>query len=129
RTDARGRFRFVAVPGPVLVLAIAYREDHGPVYRPAKPDPKYPGHAPSLFGGQWCKVIEPKEGGPAVNVAIELEPAPRMTVKVVDAGGKPVTGTHATGITEVNFEHPVPYPGTDTLTVFNVERDQERLLA
>jgi protocatechuate 3,4-dioxygenase beta subunit len=127
---AEGTFRFVTIPGPVLVGAGPYKKGKGgQVYRKAKPDPKYLGDFRSVADATWYKVIEAKASDREIKLDIELEPAPRMAVKVVDADGKPVTGAHATGITHLDYERPVHHPGTDTLTVFNVEPGEERLLA
>ncbi len=82
-----------------------------------------------LVHGCWCKVIDAKKGDAAINVDIELEPATRMTVRVVDAEGKPVKGAAATGITHIDYENAPPNPDTDALTVYNVESEKERLVA
>jgi RNA polymerase sigma factor (sigma-70 family) len=129
RSDAQGRFRFMSIPGAVLVGALPYKGADRQVYRPAKPDPKYPGVFPSLADMRWCKVIEPKETDRELNLTIELEPATRMAVKVVDADGRPVTGAYATGVTQTDYDRPVHHPGTDALTVYNVDPGQQRLLA
>jgi RNA polymerase sigma factor (sigma-70 family) len=124
-----GTFRFVTIPGPVLVGAGTYKGKDGQVYRKVKPDPKCLGEFRSVADASWYKVIEAKESDREIKLDIELEPAPQMAVKVVDAGGKPVTGAHATGITHLDYNRPVHHPGTDTLTVFNLESNEERLLA
>jgi hypothetical protein len=73
-------------------------------------------------------VIEAKAEDKELTANVDLEPAPATPVKVVDADGKPVTDTRATGVTHVDFAHPGAF-ATDTLTVFNLEPKKERLVA
>src|SRR5262245_46300595 len=124
-----GEFQIMTIPGPVLIVASTYKGKDGQVYRRMKPDPKYPDPFRTVIDAYWRREIETKETDREVKVAIEVEPAPRMTVKVVDAEGKPVTGTHATGIMHTDYDRAAHYPDTDTLTVFNVEPGDQRLLA
>jgi RNA polymerase sigma factor (sigma-70 family) len=143
-TGKDGRYRIVTIPGPVLLMAGPSTSDFRQVYKPVKADPKYPEYfhrrlgslgyygVDSSFGivhGCWCKVIDSKKGDAEVNVDIELEPAASMTVRVVDAAGKPVKGAHATGVTHIDFEHAHPRADTDTLRLYNVEPGKERLVA
>src|SRR5262249_29563837 len=100
-TDRQGRFRFVTIPGQVKVQALISRGPNGEVYKPAKLDPKDPSGFKGVTDARWSKVIETKEA--ETNVPIEFEPAPRITVKVVNADGKPVVGPYATGLTEAYF--------------------------
>ncbi|MBO0700221.1 MAG: carboxypeptidase regulatory-like domain-containing protein, partial [Zavarzinella sp.] len=125
-----GKFQVVTIPGPVLLVARTYKAPgEGPVYRRPKPDPNVPDVLRRFPDASWCRVIEAKPTDRELTVEIELEPAPRMAVKVVDADGKPVTGTHATGIIHIDFDRPTAFPDTDTLTVYNVEPKEERFLA
>jgi RNA polymerase sigma factor (sigma-70 family) len=128
-TAREGRFRFVTIPGPVQVQALILRGPNGEVYRPAKLNPKDPSGFKGLTDARWSKLIEAKEADRVTSIAIELEPAPRMAVKVVNADGKPAVGAFATGLTEVYFDRAERQSDTNTLTVYNVEPGQERLLA
>ncbi|MDY3561885.1 sigma-70 family RNA polymerase sigma factor [Gemmata sp. JC673] len=132
RSDKDGRYRVVVIPGRVLLMAAAPRDE----FRPPVPDPKYPdafsywqarsltfyghGGGMSFVQGNWCKVLETKENDTALAVDIDFEPAPKTLVKVVDTDGKPVTGAYATGITHVEFARPKATAG-DTLTVYNLD--------
>jgi protocatechuate 3,4-dioxygenase beta subunit len=143
-TDKEGRFRVVTIPGPVLLMAGSNKGDYRRVYKPVKPDPKYPDYFHTRFGGlgyygldssygivqgSWCKVIDAKKSDTEIQVNVELEPATSMTVRVIDAEGKPVKGAHATGITHVEFERAQPHANSDVLTLYNVEPGQERFVA
>jgi RNA polymerase sigma factor (sigma-70 family) len=143
-TDKEGRFRIVTIPGPVLLMAGSHTSDFRQMYKPVKADPKYPDYFHMQFGslgyygldstfgivyGCWCKVIDARKGDTEIRVDVELERATSMTVRVVDAEGKPVKGAVATGITHNDFEHSRPNPDTDALTLYNVEPDKERLVA
>jgi protocatechuate 3,4-dioxygenase beta subunit len=144
QTDKEGRFRVVTIPGPVLLMAGPHKGDFGRVYKAMKPDPKYPEYFHTRFGGLgyygldstfgivqgcWCKVIDAKKGDVEVHIDVELEPATSMTVRVVDAEGKPVKGAHATGITHIDFEHARASANSDVLTLYNVEPGQDRFVA
>lgn len=143
RTDAAGRFRVVTIPGPVLLTAAPDREERGD-FKPPVPDPKYPAHFHREGGGllfdeyrggrgfvqgNWCRVIDAKATDTEVRADAELEPATKLGVKVIDADGKPVVGCSAAGVTHIEFDSPVEFPGTDTLSVANVGRGEERFLA
>jgi hypothetical protein len=144
-TDKNGRFRLVTIPGPVLLMARPTKSEFRQAYKPVKADPKYPdyfhtriGFALGYYGldnsygivqGSWCKVIDAKKGDTKIQVNVELEPATSMTVRVVDAAGKPVKGVHATGITHVNYETAHPFADSDVLTLYNVEPGHERFVA
>lgn len=138
-TAADGRYRVVTIPGPVLLtVAPAGGGDDATRYRPAKPDPKHPQYFHTEFGvlgyyglnglrgfvgGSWCQVIDAKPGDRELTVDVELEPATRTPVKVVDGDGKPVAGAFATGLTHRDFENAQKCDG-DTLTVFNVDGER-----
>jgi hypothetical protein len=141
--DANGAFRLVTIPGPVLLIARGGGKDDAE-YKPPVPDPDYPHYFTESGGslvfkshrygqdhlnGCWCKVLNAKSAGEEVTVKIELELATKTPVKVVDADGKPVTGTSATGVRHIEFSHPIAFPDTDTLTVLNLEPKKDRLLA
>ncbi len=148
QTDKDGKFRVVTIPGPVILMAGPLKGDGGQ-YKPAVADPKHPDRFTSNYGGSaslgltfyaydggvgmvqgnWCRVVEAKATETELTVDVEFESAPKMTVKVIDADGKPVTDTLATGVTHCDFAYPTEHPHTDGLTVFNVEPKHERLLA
>jgi RNA polymerase sigma factor (sigma-70 family) len=143
-TDKDGRFRVVTIAGPVLLMAGPNTSDSRQVYKPMKADPKYPDYFHTRFGGLgyygldssfgivhgcWCKVIVARKSDTEIHADVELERATKMTVRVVDAGGKPVTGAHATGFTHIDYENARPSPDTDALTVYNVEPGKDRLVA
>ena len=72
-----GTFRFVTIPGPVLVVARTDTDVGRQVYRRLKPDPKFPGRLPKHASDEnWCKVIEATESDREVKLEVELEPAP-----------------------------------------------------
>jgi RNA polymerase sigma factor (sigma-70 family) len=141
--DPDGRFRLVTIPGPVLLRVRGGGKDDSE-YKPPVADPDYPQYfmerdSSLVFtsyrtemehlNGCWCKVLNATSGGEEVAVKVELEPATRTPVKVVNADGKPVTGTTATGVKHKEIAHPTDFPDTDTLTVLNLESKKERLLA
>ncbi|HKB04377.1 MAG TPA: sigma-70 family RNA polymerase sigma factor [Gemmataceae bacterium] len=89
QTDAEGRFRVVAIPGPVLLMGGPNTWDDMNKYKPPKADAKYPqffqtfgdhtayvmaGGLISPLQGRSCKVLEIKADAKAVEQDIELEP-------------------------------------------------------
>jgi RNA polymerase sigma factor (sigma-70 family) len=102
RTDAEGRFRVVAIPGPVLLFGQPENADFMK-YKPPVADPKYPQFF-KVFGdhtayympgggftplqGRACKVLEVKAGETMVEQDIELVPVD-PTKKPVDAKPDP----------------------------------------
>jgi len=144
QTDKAGHFRIVTIPGPVILMASSLSGRHLEEFKPVMADPKYPDYFHNKLGGlqfdgyaglngfvqgSWCKVLDARETDTEVTVNVELEPASKLSVKVVDSDDKPVTNTLATGITHVNFDNPSSFPETDTLTVCNVDPKQGRLVA
>jgi RNA polymerase sigma factor (sigma-70 family) len=140
-SDKEGRFRIVTIPGPVILMASTrdFREE----YKPVVADPEHPEYFFHEFDslqfhgydgsrrfvqGCWCKVVNAREGDTEITVNIDLDPATKQSVKVVDADDKPVTGTRATGLTHINFANPGHFPNTDTLTVYNVDPKTGRLV-
>jgi RNA polymerase sigma factor (sigma-70 family) len=88
QTDADGRFRVVAIPGPVLLFGQPENADFAR-YKAPKADPKYPqffkvfgdhtayympGGAMTPLQGRACKVIDIKAGAKIVEQDIEMEP-------------------------------------------------------
>jgi RNA polymerase sigma factor (sigma-70 family) len=125
-TDDDGRFRFVTIPGPV-VLEVSPFKLGGPIYRRLVSDPKV--NPPFFNEINWRKTIETNETDRELTLEIELDPAPRTQVKVVDVDGKAVTGTHATGVVCADFHRPTHHPDADTVTAFDVAPEEKRLLA
>jgi RNA polymerase sigma factor (sigma-70 family) len=140
QSDKDGKYRVVVIPGRVMLMAAPRFEGRGE-FRPPVPDPKYPdaftrdrfgldrgghlmfdhyGGGRGFVQGNWCKVLEAKATDTELTVDIDLEPATKTTVKVVDADGKPVDGCKATGVTHIEFAHPTAVAG-DTLTVYNLD--------
>jgi RNA polymerase sigma factor (sigma-70 family) len=88
-TDGEGRFRVVALPGPVLLMGIPQRYEDFAKYKQPEADPKYPqyfkkfgdhtayimpGGAISPLQGRVCKVVELKAGAETVEYDLELVP-------------------------------------------------------
>jgi len=128
----------------VIVMATNRGRNHREEFKPVVADPNYPECFYNEFGslhfygyegirgfvqGCWCKVLEPKKADTELTVNVEMEPASKMSVKVVDSEGQGVTDTLATGITHVNYAYPTPFLETDTLTVCNVGPKEGRLVA
>jgi hypothetical protein len=105
-TDIDGKFRIVTIPGPVLLMAGPRKGNWGD-YKPPVPDPKHKGlfqneagvlgyfgygGSQGLVQGNWCRVIEAKATDTELSVNVELEPATRTPLKVVEADGKPLAG-------------------------------------
>jgi RNA polymerase sigma factor (sigma-70 family) len=89
-TDAEGRFRVVAMPGPILLMGGPGNYAEWDKYQPPAADPKYPqffkmfgdhtayfmpGGTFSPVQGRVCKVIEIKPGAETVEQDLELLPA------------------------------------------------------
>ncbi len=139
-----GSFQIVSIPGPVLFMAGVGQSDPW-AYKPVQSDPDHPkvfarasddrlvffppDGAYTGVRGNWCKVLNLPETAQTVRLDIALEPATKTIVKVVGPDAKPITDVHAIGVTYQEAVHPSSYPGTDTLTVYNLEPTQERLLA
>jgi RNA polymerase sigma factor (sigma-70 family) len=88
QTDAEGRFRVVAIPGPVLLFGQPNNADFAK-YKPPVADPRYPqlfkkfsdhtayvmaGGLLSPLQGRYCKVLDIKADAKVVEHDIELEP-------------------------------------------------------
>jgi uncharacterized GH25 family protein len=141
-TDKDGTFRVVTIPGPVLLIGRTYTNTESE-FVPPVPDPNFPkcfkGNGSSIaylsanggeqyLNGDWCKVIEPKVTDTELTVNIEMVPAPKKLVKVIDNEGNPVLGTKATGTSHIEFHTPREFTDTSTLTVLNLEPKKDRLL-
>jgi hypothetical protein len=87
-----------------------------------------PNGSQGFVDGNWCKVLHAKDTDTLIKQDIELEPGSKKSVHVVDADGKPVTGVQATGISHENY-HFAQKVETDTITIFNLEPSQKRLVA
>jgi RNA polymerase sigma factor (sigma-70 family) len=140
---ADGKYRRVILPGPML-LAAGISSSRANEYKPPVPDPKFPDLFHNEFGalgyygpgglmgfvnGNWCKVIDAKETDSVITQDIEFELGLTSKVQVTDAAGKPVTGAHATGLHHINFYSARPVGDTDTIKVYNVEPEKDRLVA
>jgi RNA polymerase sigma factor (sigma-70 family) len=88
-TDGEGRFRVVAIPGPVLLMGGPRTWDEMAKYKPPVADPKYPqffqkfadhtaflmsGGTISPLQGRFCKVLDIKADAKVVEQDIVLEP-------------------------------------------------------
>jgi RNA polymerase sigma factor (sigma-70 family) len=95
-TDADGRFRVVAVPGPVLLMGGPNNYADFAKYKPPAADPKYPqffqkfgdhtaytmaGGLMSPLQGRFCKVLEVPPGATVIEQDIVLEPADQAPAK------------------------------------------------
>jgi hypothetical protein len=140
--DEQGRFQLVTIPGPV-VLMVRTTDDRFD-FSPAVPDPDYPQYfkesestilykgyrnSDEHLQGCWCKVLNAKSADETLTMNIELMPSTKTLVKAVDADGKPLQGCKATGVQHIEFARPTEFRDTDTLTVVNLDRKKERLLA
>jgi RNA polymerase sigma factor (sigma-70 family) len=136
-----GSFRFVGLPGPVLVMAGLRVAQDEVRYKPPQPDPKYPQYFHRKFGylgyytasggltylrGCWCKVLDLKgnENGFTLNIA--LEPAARKAVRVVGPDGKPVANCDAAGLS-ARFTYPF-HEESSTLSVYELGPKQQRFV-
>jgi RNA polymerase sigma factor (sigma-70 family) len=141
-TGDAGEFRFVSAPGPVMLSVLP--ADGGGMYKQAGADPKHPDLFSERGGllifdsyggglrpvqGSLCRVIDTKATDAVVTVNVELEPAPKVLVKVVDADGKPVTGAKASGVTHIPHDRPMAFPDVDTVSVFNPDPKNPRFIA
>jgi protocatechuate 3,4-dioxygenase beta subunit len=117
-TDADGRFRLVALPGPGLITAQASsRSDSGGRYTIAKLDPvdkplaylqqveslgeafiAADGHIEPLFNQSGYKVIDPAAGTESVTVDMQFDPGRSVSGTIVGPGGEPVKGCTITGL-------------------------------
>jgi RNA polymerase sigma factor (sigma-70 family) len=94
--DNEGRFRVVAIPGPILLMSGPNSWAEFEKYEPPVADPKYPqffkkfgdhmayympGGAISPLQGRVCKVIEIKAGAGTVEQDLELVPAAKKGEK------------------------------------------------
>ncbi len=146
-TDQDGRFRLVAAPGKVLVLAgVQGRErldgHQLSPYRQAVPDPGHkdlfvfdadadswvvPTAAGPQFLGNWnaARVVDVKEAGETTaDLAVDRGATARLAVE--DADGKPLAGAWVAGLTE---QWPITYrlPGA-TGTVYALSPERPRTL-
>jgi RNA polymerase sigma factor (sigma-70 family) len=113
-TSDDGSFRFVAMPGPVLVMAGLQAPRYEVTYKQPQADPKYPDYFLNFPGrlsyttpnggvdivhGCWCRVIDLKGSENGLTLNVELEPAAKKALRVVGTDGKPVEGCVSTGST------------------------------
>jgi protocatechuate 3,4-dioxygenase beta subunit len=97
-----GVFRFVAYPGPGLLVAIL--QGHMGGYLPRPVDPADLARARGDFHMAWAelfgvyRLIDPKEGDKPFAVDIELDPGRKATGSLLGPDGKPVSGATAYGL-------------------------------
>jgi len=146
RSDARGNYRAVVIPGPVVLSAGPLNASHLQ-FKPAVPDPKRAGvfvtseegalmydaygaggEQAFVQGSSWCKVLDAKPTDTELKVAVELEPSTKTAVPVVDADGRPVSGVKATGIEDRQYAVALDLPNA-ALTVYNLDVAKKRLVA
>jgi protocatechuate 3,4-dioxygenase beta subunit len=123
----------------VLLMAGLRVAQHEVMYKPAQADPKYPQYFHTRWGtlayftssgsettvrGCWCKVVDTPAGEKTVTRNIELEPAKRKAVRVVDQDGNPVPACDAAGIVPRDM-YPINQEN-GTVYVYGLEPDQER---
>jgi RNA polymerase sigma factor (sigma-70 family) len=143
RTAMDGTFRFVTIPGPVLLQGwanFAYQTDWRDhlKYKPALPDPDYPkyfhlgsslGPGHIYFGysggfttldGKFCKVLNAKAGDGPIQQNVFLEPADTVQIRIQDADGQPLPGALVAGMYHVTPHDPVRCE-TDSCTAYNRE--------
>jgi protocatechuate 3,4-dioxygenase beta subunit len=142
-TDKNGRFRVVAIPGPVILMGGPNSWDEINKFKRPVNDPKYPKYFPKdpkLGGvyyttggaitpiqGSFGKVLEIKADATEVEHDIELEPANALAVKVQDADGKPVAGALVAGLGIRAGAKPRRCE-TDICEVYRLEPDKPRLV-
>jgi len=148
--DDAGRFRIVTIPGPVIFMVQPHDKssafDFRQAFRPVRIDPKYPEYfseertdglllfkgfqrGTQIVQGASCQVLNAKSTDDEVAVHVELEPATKLSVRVVDDRNQPVTGTWATGITDFAGAQPKEFRDAVKLTVFNLDGPSTRPVA
>jgi RNA polymerase sigma factor (sigma-70 family) len=136
-----GSYRLVVIPGPVLVMAGLRTSQDEVMYQPARADPKYPQYFHTHWGalayvaasggqmpvrGCWCKVVNAGAADRTFTQNIELEPAKRKPVRVLDPDGKPIQTCDAAGVTPMKT-YPIRQE-SGTVSVYGLEPRQERLI-
>jgi hypothetical protein len=97
-----GVFRFVAYPGPGLLVVIL--QGHLGRYLPRPIDPADLAKARGDIHMEWARLfgvyrlIDPKEGDKPLTVDIELDPGRKATGSLLGPDGKPVRGATAYGL-------------------------------
>ncbi|HZY85275.1 MAG TPA: carboxypeptidase-like regulatory domain-containing protein, partial [Gemmataceae bacterium] len=97
-----GVFRFVAYPGPGLLVVIL--QGNAGRYLPRPIDPADIAKARGDMHMEWAKLfgmyrlIDPKEGDKPLAVDIELDPGRKATGSLLGPDGKPVSGATAYGL-------------------------------
>jgi RNA polymerase sigma factor (sigma-70 family) len=118
QTDANGRFRLVALPGPGLVTAqSSSRSESGGRYTIAKLDPAdkplaylqqveslgeafiaADGHIEPLMNQSGYKVIDPAAGTESLTVDMQFDAGRSISGTIVGPDGSPVAGCTITGL-------------------------------
>jgi RNA polymerase sigma factor (sigma-70 family) len=142
-TDKEGRFRVVAIAGPVILMGGPNSWDEMKKFKCPVRDPKYlkyyakeggdfiayytTGGAITPVQGAFGKVLEIRADATEVTHNIELEPADSLPVKIRDADGKPVANTVITGQGIRGGALPRPCDA-DTCPIFRLEAGKPRLI-
>jgi RNA polymerase sigma factor (sigma-70 family) len=131
-----GVFRFVAYPGPGLLVVIL--QGNAGRYLPRPIDPADRARAKGDHHMEFAKLlgvyrlIDPKEGDKPLAVDIELDPGRKATGSLVDPDGKPVSGATAYGLHH-HPDEPAPGPGEslkgDTFTATLLDSERPRTVS
>jgi RNA polymerase sigma factor (sigma-70 family) len=148
KTDADGRFRLVAIPGPGVLLAQArgtsLKISGVPIYpymaaefdaadraRVKMTDQVAPDRAflssvgaESLGLNDACKVVDVKAGGEALSCDMALDPGKTLTVDLQDPDGKPLEGVSVAGVS-ARILRTVPFK-TATATIYALDPAKPR---
>jgi RNA polymerase sigma factor (sigma-70 family) len=145
--DAAGRFRFVAPPGPgiILVQTASYTEEEKPYPRARiraedRNKPYLRGGdglgeyfitsesiLHSLSGSHAYRVLDPAVGTEKLTADLQLEPGNALAGKVVGPDGKPFVGATITGLS-ATYERPTTLKA-DTFTAQALLADDTRTVA
>jgi hypothetical protein len=145
RTGPDGTFRFVTIPGPVLLMGGPDYMSVGALealkFASPVPDPKYPQYfegpaaylgldvQPGRIEGNFCKVLDIKAGDRLVKQDIVLEPANAIEVKLQDAQGRGLAGVWAAGVgSYLQGFYGALRIEKDTCPVYGVEPGESRLM-
>jgi hypothetical protein len=133
-----GAFRFVAYPGPGLLVVIL--QGNAGRYLPRPIDPADIAKARGDIHMEWAKLfgmyrlIDPKEGDKPLAVDIELDPGRKATGSLVGPDGKPVSGATAYGLDRLVYAVAQPdVPGVslkaDTFTASVLDPGRPRTVS
>jgi RNA polymerase sigma factor (sigma-70 family) len=146
-TDADGRYRLVALPGPGLMTAqVNIRGDQISTYARTRFDPKdkpraylqqadrmgegfttADGHLEFLSHQSAYRVIDPAAGATALTCDLQFDPGLSLSGTIVDPTGKPLVGCMAVGLT-ATYDH-VRTLSTAAFTAIALDPQQSRTVA